>query len=154
MEFFPFRRDREQSNKMMDEVRQSIDKNGYGWTAIALKETNQAVGFCGLANAKLEDDFAEDTIEIGWRLAPEFWGKGYVTETAKRMLKFGFEDLRLDEIVSFAVHNNHRSLSVMQRLGITRDPARDFDHPRVPDTHPHLKRHLVYSMVNPYKKGG
>ena len=86
------------------------------------------------------------TIEIGWRLAPEFWGFGYVTEAAEALLDFGFETLGREEIISFAVWNNRRSTAVMERLGMRRDPAADFDHPRVPDTHPELKRHVLYRL--------
>lgn len=146
MEFFPFRRDREASDAMMDEVRKGIAESGFGFTAIALKESGEAIGFCGLANAGLEKEMGENAIEIGWRLAPQFWGRGYITEAAVKLLEYGFEELKLDEIVSFAVHNNHRSFAVMERIGMTRRPELDFDHIRVPDTHPHLKRHLVYSI--------
>ena len=86
------------------------------------------------------------TIEIGWRLAPEYWGKGYVTEAAQAWTDFGFEALSLDEIVSFAVWNNVRSTAVMERLGMLRDTSGDFDHPNVPGTHPHLRRHVLYRL--------
>ena len=86
------------------------------------------------------------TIEIGWRLTPEFWGKGYVTEAARAWLAFGFETLGVDEIVSFAVWNNNRSTAVMERIGMTADPSRDFDHPGIPDSHPHLKQHVFYAL--------
>ena len=86
------------------------------------------------------------TIEIGWRLAPEFWGQGYVTEAAEAWLAYGFETLDLDEIVSFAVAENHRSIAVMKRLGMRADPEADFDHPTVPESHPHLKRHVLYRL--------
>lgn len=146
MAFFPFRRDRVQSDAMMDDLKARIRVDGYGFTAIALKDGGAAIGFCGLANAKLEDAFPEEAIEIGWRLAPTYWGKGYATEAAERLIKFGFETLNLDEIVSFAVADNIRSTAIMKRIGMVRQAERDFDHPRVPDTHPHLVRHVVYAI--------
>ncbi len=144
MAFFPFKRSRQQSDEMMNRIQSSISSNGYGFTALELKATNEPIGFCGLADATAEDPQFKELIEIGWRLAPKFWGKGYATEAAKRLLEFGFEELGLSEVVSFAVHNNHRSTSVMERIGMQRRPEQDFDHPGVPDTHPHLKRHVVY----------
>jgi RimJ/RimL family protein N-acetyltransferase len=54
------------------------------------------------------------------------------TEAAKAALAFGFEDAGLVEIVSFTNAGNHRSQRVMERIGLTRDPAGDFDHPAVP----------------------
>ena len=153
MEFFPFRRNRKQSDKMMDDLKAGIDKKGYGFTALALKNTNEAIGFCGLAEAGEVTENFRNSIEIGWRLAPKYWRMGYVTEAAIRLIRFGFEELNLPEIVSFAVPANTRSTAVMERIGMIRDAARDFDHPRVPDTHPDFVRHVVYSLKNPIKKG-
>jgi len=154
MEYFPFRRDRVASDKMMDELKSDITKLGYGYTAVELKETGECIGFCGLHHCKAEPILAYDNIEIGWRLATQFWGKGYITEAAKCLLEFGFVEMKLDEIISFAVHANQKSFAVMQRIGMRRDETKDFDHPRVPDTHPHLKLHRYYYLKNPNKKGG
>jgi len=154
MEFFPFRRDRNASDKMMDDLKTGIKENGYGFTALEIKETGECIGFCGLANADFEENQKAEYVEIGWRLAPQYWGKGYATEAAKRLLAFGFEELQLDEIVSFTVKGNEKSSAVMERIGMVRDKTKDFDHPRVPDTHPNLKPHIFYAIQNPNKKGG
>lgn len=153
MQFFPFRRDRLASDKMMDELKSNITKDGYGFSALELKETSECIGFCGLADAHAEDGLETGGVEIGWRLAPQYWGKGYVTEAAQRLIVFGFEELVLDEIISFAVKENQKSFAVMERLGMKHDKANDFDHTRVPDTHPQLKPHLFYCLKNPNKKG-
>jgi RimJ/RimL family protein N-acetyltransferase len=147
MEFFPFRRSRGLADEVMDRMCADIDAKGFGWTAAELAETAQCIGFVGLNPTDIEPPFAPGTIEIGWRLAPEFWGHGYVSEAAKAWLAFGFGELGLDEIVSFAVWNNFRSTAVMERIGMRRDPASDFDHPNVPDTHPHLVRHVTYRLA-------
>ena len=144
MEFFPFRRTRSESDRFLDVLRETIAERGYGFTALEERASGSCIGFAGLAPVAIEPILAEGSIEIGWRLAPEFWGKGYATEAARALVRFGFETLDLDEIVSFAVEENHRSIAVMQRLGMTRDGA--FDHPKVPDSHPHLKRHALYRM--------
>jgi hypothetical protein len=68
-------------------------------------------------------------VEVGWRLASEHWGHGYATEAAREALRFGFVEVGLDEIVSFTVPQNERSWRVMERIGLVRDPAGDFDHP-------------------------
>ena len=83
--------------------------------------------------------------EVGWTVDPQFWGHGYATEAARAAVRFGFEDVGLDEIVSFTVPANARSRAVMERLGITRDPADDFDHPRLPVGHP-IRRHVLYRL--------
>lgn len=147
MEYFPFRRDRAQSDALLDRLRDGIAANGFGFAAAELAATGDCIGFVGLHVADyLEPLLPADAIEIGWRLAPEFWGQGYVTEAAKAHLAQGFETFGFGKIVSFAVSNNARSTAVMERLGMHRDETGDFDHPRVPDTHPQLKRHVLYRL--------
>ncbi|HBF28601.1 GNAT family N-acetyltransferase [Rhizobium sp.] len=147
MEFFAFRRSYEEADAMMERIKQLIADTGFCFYAMALKETDEAMGFCGLSDPMMPDIFPDGTIEIGWRLATRFWGNGYVTEAASALLDYGFRIKGLDEIVSFAVEANHRSTAVMQRLGMTRDEAGEFTHPRVPDTHPHLQRHVLYRLT-------
>ena len=86
-------------------------------------------------------------VEVGWRLAREHWGHGYATEAAREALRFGFEEVGLEEIVSFTVPQNVRSRRVMERIGLISDPAGDFDHPRVdPVAYPHLVGHVFYRL--------
>ena len=146
MEFFPFRRDRAQSDALLDRLRADISKNGYGFSAVEIAATGECIGFTGIHAAEIEPVVPPGSVEIGWRLAPEFWGKGYVTEAAEAMLQFGFETRDLKEIISFAVWNNHRSTAVMERIGMIRDLSADFDHPRVADTHPDLQRHVLFRL--------
>lgn len=146
MEFFPFRRDRAQADAKMDELRAVIDRDGFGFAAAEIAATGQCIGFVGITRTDHLPFLPAGTIEIGWRLAPEFWGHGCVTEAAEAWLAHGFETLGLDEIVSFAVKDNRRSTAVMERLGMTADPASDFDHPGIPDSHPALKRHVFYRL--------
>lgn len=146
MEFFPFRRDRAEADAKMDELRATIDREGYGFAAVEIAATGECAGFAGITGSDHIPSLPKGMVEIGWRLAPEFWGHGIATEAARGWLGFGFETLRLDEIVSFAVETNHRSTAVMKRLGMREEPALDFDHPRVPDSYPHLKRHAFYRL--------
>lgn len=148
MEFFPFRRDRAAADALFDRLRNGIAENGYGFAAVEIAATGECIGFTGIHATHIEPILPVGTIEIGWRLAPEFWGHGYVTEAAEALLAFGFGELGLNEIVSFAVWNNHRSTAVMQRIGMRPDPAGDFDHPNVPDTHPELRRHVLYRLTH------
>ncbi len=148
MEFFAVRRSDEESDAMMERINAMIHATGFGFYAMENRKTGEPMGFCGVAPVTVDDIFVPGTMEIGWRLATRYWGKGYVTEAAKALLAMAFDDKRLAEIVSFAVHNNHRSTAVMKRIGLKRDPSRDFDHPRVPeDTHPHLRPHVTYALT-------
>jgi RimJ/RimL family protein N-acetyltransferase len=147
MEFFAHRRSRAEADALFDRNNRDIRETGFGFFALALRDNDAPLGFCGLARTDLEPHLPDGTIEIGWRLAVPHWGQGYVTEAALALLEHGFAERKLDEIVSFAVPANTRSIAVMRRIGMRPDPARDFDHPRVPDTHPHLKRHVVYAIT-------
>lgn len=146
MRFFPFRRTRDEADAFLDRIRTGNEARGYGFAALELKETGACVGFAGLHPTEAIPPRPGGTVEIGWRLAPEHWGKGYVTEAGEALLRFGFEKLGLEEIVSFAVWNNEPSIAVMRRLGMRHEPEGDFDHPDVPDTHPHLKRHVFHTL--------
>jgi ribosomal-protein-alanine N-acetyltransferase len=95
------------------------------------------IGFVGLN----EPGFMPG-VEIGWRLKREAWGHGYATEAGRAVLAYAFDDIGLDEVISFTSTTNFRSQQVMQRLGMTHDPADDFDHPNVDD--PRLRRHVLY----------
>ena len=92
------------------------------------------------------DRFSSQLAERGWGLwavAREAWGHGYATEAARAVLEHAFSELGLPEVVSFTTVANVRSRAVMERLGMTRDPAEDFDHPSVEPGHP-LRRHVLY----------
>lgn len=146
MRFFPFRRTRTQADAFLAQIRQQNAIRGYGFSALERRDTRQTIGFVGLHPTSIVPARPAGSIEIGWRLVPEAWGHGYVTEAAEAVMAFGFEKLNLDEIVSFAVYANEKSIAVMQRIGMRHVPADDFDHPLVPDTHPHLKRHVFYVL--------
>lgn len=147
MEFFPFRRSHEEADAFLTRLNDTIIETGLGFYALELRETREPIGFCGLSLANMPEVFPDETVEIGWRLATRFWGHGYVTEAARALLDFAFDKKHLDAVVSFAVTDNHRSTAVMKRLGLHRVASLDFDHPRVPDTHPHLKPHVVYAVT-------
>jgi len=146
MAFFPMRRTREESDALFDMIRTMIAETGYGFPAVELKESGEVIGFTGLNKLYSADIKPEGTPEIGWRMATPHWGKGYATEAARAMIALAFNERGHDQIVSFAVADNHRSTAVMERLGMKRDRDGDFDHPSVPDSHPHLKRHVLYRL--------
>lgn len=108
------------------------------------REDAAFVGFTGLARVGFAAPFVP-AVEIGWRLARPYWGQGYALEAARRALQFAFEDLQLDEVVSFTVPANQRSWGLMQRLGMHRDAAGDFEHPHLPVGHP-LRPHWLYRI--------
>lgn len=146
MDFFPSLRSREQSDALMDRINAMIEQTGFGFYALENRQTGEVIGFTGVAQTDLDPYIIKDTLEVGWRLAHRYWGMGYVTEAATAALKYAFEQSGVEEIVSFAVTNNKRSIAVMRRLGMTHRPDQDFDHPRIPQTAAHLKRHVLYQL--------
>jgi RimJ/RimL family protein N-acetyltransferase len=147
MEFFPFRRSYEEADAVLGRLNGMLTEDGLGFYSIVLKQSAEPMGFCGLSHPNLPGIFPDQTVEVGWRLATRFWGNGYATEAAKALLDHAFAAKGLDAVVSFAVEANRRSTGVMQRLGLHRIREFDFDHPRVPETHPHLRRHIVYAAT-------
>jgi RimJ/RimL family protein N-acetyltransferase len=146
MSFFPFRRTRAEADTMMDRLVADNAARGYGFCAAELAATGETVGFVGLKPVVGLPVAPDGTIEIGWRFVPEVWGQGLATEAARGWLAFGFDGLGLEEIVAYAVGANRASLMVMERIGMRRDPEADFDFAIIPDTHPQLKRHVLYRL--------
>ncbi len=141
MRYFPAPLTREESDALVDRASAHIAEHGWGWWAVEVVGGAPFVGFVGLSVPR----FAPDLVEVGWRLHRDHWGHGYATEAARESLRFGFEDLRLEEIVSFTTVANTPSRRVMERIGMTHDPARDFDHPALPDWP--QKRHVFYAIA-------
>jgi RimJ/RimL family protein N-acetyltransferase len=147
MEYFPALLPREQSDALAARIEGHFERHGFGLWAVEIVDIAPFAGFIGLSVPRFEAHFTP-CVEIGWRLAAGYWGCGYATEGARAVLAFGFEELRLAEIVSFTVTHNLRSRRVMERLGMTRNPADDFDHPALPEGHP-LRRHVLYRIARP-----
>ena len=136
--------DRAGSDTLVDRIVAHWAEDGHGLWAVERREDERFIGFVGLALPNFQAAFTP-CVEVGWRLAPDSWGHGYATEAAREALRFGFEDLGLEEIVSFTVPANVRSQAVMERLGLTRDPSDDFAHPSFPVGHP-LHDHVLYRL--------
>jgi RimJ/RimL family protein N-acetyltransferase len=144
MEYFPRLLDRSESDAQVARIRAHFDRHGYGAWAVEAPGVAKFIGYVGLGIPRFESHFTP-CVEIGWRLSFEHWGHGYATEAARAALEFGFDELQLDEIVSFTVPANLRSRRVMERLGMIHSPAQDFDHPLVPKGHA-LRRHVLYRL--------
>ena len=144
MRHFPSTLDRAASDAMIEKMSAHWSEHGFGLWAVERLEDGRFLGFTGIWRPLFDAHFTP-AVEVGWRLAREAWGHGYATEAARATLAFGFETIGLDEIVSFTTPANERSWRVMGRLGMTRDPADDFDHPRLPEGHP-LRRHVLYRL--------
>lgn len=142
MEFYPAPLNREQSDALIDRFESHFVQHGFGLWAAELLPTAQFIGYIGLSVPSFNAHFTP-CVEIGWRLDADHWGQGLATEGARAVLAHAFNILRLPEVVSFTAPANLRSIRVMQKLGLTRNAADDFDHPNLPPGHP-LRRHVLY----------
>ncbi|MFE4015926.1 GNAT family N-acetyltransferase [Streptomyces sp. NPDC059101] len=134
---------REQSDASVAWFQAEFDQRGYGWWAVEVQATGEFIGFAGLD--RVDDDMPFTGVEIGWRLARSAWGRGYATEAALTVLAYGFDTLGLSEILAVTTATNLRSQAVMRRIGMTRDPADDFDDPAAPEGS--LRPNVLYRIA-------
>ena len=129
MRYFPNVMTRQESDASVDRIEQGFENNGFGLWAVEID--GRFAGFTGLNRTTFETPMGPH-VEIGWRYATWAWGKGYASEAAQRVLDAAFSELGLAEVYSFTTETNLPSEKVMQRIGMTRRPDLDFDHPNTP----------------------
>lgn len=145
IEFLPGSLTMKQVNDFIPAVNSHGNKHGYTLWAVELKETGELMGFIGLNYTDWESHFTP-AVEVGWRLGSQYWGRGFATEGAEASLDYGFKQCDLKEIVSFTVPANIRSIRVMEKIGLKRDLASDFYHPKLDRNHP-LSHHILYRLT-------
>lgn len=144
MEFMPALLSRDESDRAVDRIEDHFREHGFGLCATELRQDHSFIGFIGLAVPSFRATFTP-CVEIGWRLSADHWGHGLATEGSLAIVRYAFEIMGLEALVSFTVPGNLRSRRVMEKLGMTRNPADDFDHPVLPQGHP-LRRHVLYRL--------
>jgi len=145
MRHFPAPLMREESDALAESARARIEERGWGLWAVEVVGSAAFIGFIGLAEPRFDAHFTP-AVELGWRLARRHWGRGYAVEGARAAAAFGFEEVGLDEIVSFTTVANERSRRVMERLGMTHDAADDFQHPLLAPDDP-IRPHVLYRLT-------
>jgi [ribosomal protein S5]-alanine N-acetyltransferase len=143
MKFFPGPLSKVETERFVSAIENHFNEKGFGLYAVDELASCDFIGFIGLNTATFESDFTP-CVEVGWRLSPEYWGKGFATEGALACLKKGFQEFSLEEIVSFTSAINNRSVAVMKRIGLKY--RMDFDHPRL-DPKSQLCKHALYSLT-------
>ena len=119
-------------------------EHGFGQWVVEIPGVAPFAGIVGLSWVRFALPFAP-AVEAAWRLAQPHWGRGYASEAARAAIDDGFGRLGLNDVVAFTVPGNRASRAVMERLGMSRDPTEDFDHPRFAEGHP-LRRHVLYRL--------
>jgi ribosomal-protein-alanine N-acetyltransferase len=136
--------DRAESDVMVDRFRERFEIDGFSMWVAELPGEARFIGCVGL-NIPRTPLPCGPCVEIGWRIVPRFWNHGYATEGALALLRFGFDEVGLDEIVSFTVADNLASRRVMEKIGMVRDLDGDFGHPALAEGHP-LRTHILYRI--------
>ena len=142
--------DRRESDASAERIKQHFVRHGFGLWAVELIGIADFIGFTGFSVPSFEAHFTP-CVEIAWRLARDYWGFGYATEAAFAARDYGFAHLGFEQVVSFTVPANQRSRNVMERIGMTRSPDDDFQHPLLPGGHP-LRHHVLYRLARPAQR--
>jgi len=143
MEFFPAIKTADETKEQIKRISSHMEQYGYGFFAVERKDNGEFIGFTGLTHPGFEAEFTP-CVEIGWRLSKQNWGQGFATEAAMACLKFGFQELGLNEIYSFTSVHNLRSEQVMKKIGMIKEGY--FEHPLMDDGH-FLKQHVLYKII-------
>ena len=107
----------EQSRQMIEFIQNQYKENGVGRLAVIEKSSNILIGWSGLKYLKKEINGMKNVYELGYRFLPEYWGKGYATETAIAALNYAFNEIKTDIVYAMAVTENTGSNRVLQKLG-------------------------------------
>ena len=145
MEFFASPPSPAASDASIDAWQAQFAARGWSNWAVELRESSQFIGFTGLSVPRRTFSFSP-CVEVGWRLARQFWGRGFATEAARAALRVAFERLSLSEIVSFTAVGNVRSRAVMERIGM-RNTRQDLEYPGIIEGHP-LRLHCLYRITS------
>ena len=135
-----------ETTAMIARIEAHVAEHGYGFWAAERKADARLVGMIGLKFHQQSPP--GPCVEMGWRLAYDCWGKGLATEGARAALAWGLAHIDVAEILAFTATVNRASRAVMERIGMVRDPARDFDHPDLPAGHP-LRPHVIFAARRP-----
>ncbi|MTB50786.1 GNAT family N-acetyltransferase [Lewinella sp. W8] len=128
MRYFPSRRTRQETLTFLEQQNQQFAERNHAYFAAERITDGRLLGFVGLSHQSYEAPFTP-CVDIGWRLHPDAWGKGYATEGALACLQFAREELKLKKVVAVTPHSNLPSVAVMRRIGMKE--AGLFDHPGI-----------------------
>ena len=115
-------KDLEETKKVIKPIIENQKKKGrkiYGWV-IMERIGNRNIGMAGMTVTA--DRF--NMGEIYYKILPDSWGKGYGTETSRKLIEFGFEILKLHRIEAGVALENKRSIRVLEKSGMTCEGVR------------------------------
>jgi len=116
----------EQSKTDIEFIRNQYIENGIGRWAVIEKSTGNFTGWAGLKLIKETNNNHSNYYDLGYRFSKRFWGKGYATEAAAAARDYGFNELRLSEIIGIADISNLGSIHVLEKTGLKRISIFDY----------------------------
>lgn len=126
-------------------------QDGFSMGAVELRDGTLA-GICGICGIRVQRSYPElavnDELEIGWRIGERWWGQGIAREAAEASLAWGWSNTNFRQVLAWTSQANMPSWGLMLRLGMTRRPALDFQHPRYADDDA-LGAMVVYGIDRP-----
>ncbi len=143
MEYFPTLLHEKDCEKFLHSMQKQLEQNEFCYFAVEVLQTKEFIGFIGLSEQTYPIDF-NPSVDIGWRLLPKYWGKGYATEGAKACLQYGFNQINLKKIVAVAPIVNQNSIAVMKKIGMQK--VKEFKHPKLLE-YPALKKCVLYEKT-------
>ena len=135
----------------IERARQCQREHGFSLMAVDCKKDGAFIGMIGMVpfdEALRNHVPTAPRVEIGWQLSKDYWGQGYAPEGARAVLDYAWNTIKLEEVVAITSWHNKPSQRVMEKIGMTRDPLGDFDHPGIPEAHK-LRLHVLYRIRNP-----
>lgn len=143
MEFFPYLATPEQTKDFIERMKSLCNEKSYCYFAVDELETGNFIGFIGLCDQDYDVEFTPCT-DIGWRLNPKYWNKGYATEGAKACLDYAFNKIGQEEIYSTSTLINEKSIKIMKKIGMLKHL--DYIHPKLKDDE-RLKNCVCYRIT-------
>lgn len=107
----------EESKNIIKMIQKQYEENGVGRLAVIEKKSGLMIGWSGLKLLKQPINGHVDTLDLGYRFIPEFWGKGYAWEAAIASLKYGFNELNAETIYAYADAGNAGSNYILTKMG-------------------------------------
>ncbi len=119
--------DPSESKKIIGIIRQQYLDHGIGRLAVIEKESGLLIGWSGLKLLTQETNGYKNVYELGYRFLPEYWGKGYASESVRASLDFGFNNLKTDVLYAYAHRENKSSQHILEKSGFVK--TGEFDEP-------------------------
>jgi RimJ/RimL family protein N-acetyltransferase len=145
--YYPSILSQPESDEAIDWCIAHLREHGFGFVAAERRSDGALIGGIGFSRTGPELP-ASPAIEIGWIFGSQYWGQGLGYEAATACLRYGWAKLGLREVIGYTSAINPRSRKLMEKLGMRRDPAEDFEDVTVPPGN-ELRPHVLYRIVNP-----